>query len=262
MSLPAPIATSMECEMARLPNRAQTSGADRMSPILVVDDDPKIVALVRAYLERDGFRVVEALDGNSALAAIEAHHPRLLVLDLMLPDIDGIAVTRHLKQEWDVPILMMSARGTVADRVYGINEGVDDYLPKPFSPAELVARVRAILRRAEAALPDRAGQLRFEDIVIDLDRHQVHRGEELIALTSAELRILAVLVRAQGRVLSREVLMDALYGPSEVGVLDRTVDVYVRRLRAKLGDDADVPCYVATVRGAGYRAVIAPESRR
>lgn len=253
---------TMESEMARLPNQLQTFGVERMSPILVVDDDPKIVALVRAYLERDGFRVVEARDGTTALAAIETHRPRLVVLDLMLPDIDGIAVTRHLKEEWDAPVLMMSARGTVADRVYGINEGVDDYLPKPFSPAELVARVRAILRRTEATGPGLAGQLRFQDIVIDVDRHQVHRGQEMIPLTAAELGILAALVRAQGRVLSREMLMDVLYGPSDAGVLDRTVDVYVRRLRAKLGDHADLPCYVATVRGAGYRAVMAPGGAR
>ncbi len=230
----------------------------KMAPILVVDDDAKIVQLVRAYLEREGFPVVTASDGPSALAAVRESRPRLVVLDVMLPELDGVAVTRAVRETSNVPILMLSARGATADRVYGINEGADDYLPKPFSPAELVVRVKAILRRAETTAATAArGELRQADLVIDLDRHEVRRGSERLALTAAEFRLLVALVEAGGRILSRESLLDALYGEAEGEALDRTVDVYVGRLREKLGDDAEHPRYVATVRGVGYRA--APE---
>src|SRR5258708_8509867 len=165
------------------------------APILVVDDDAKIVTLVRTSLERDGFSVVEARDGLGALEAVEANHPQLVVLDLMLPELDGLGVMRRVRQHSDVPILMLSARGTTADRVTGIGEGADDYLPKPFSPAELVVRVRAILRRRAAApaLP-RPGDrriLRLRDLTIDLDPHEGTRDDAVIPLTSVEFRLLA-----------------------------------------------------------------------
>ncbi len=225
-----------------------------VAPILVVDDDAKIVQLVRAYLEREGFPVITARDGRAALDAIRKEQPRLVVLDLMLPELDGLQVARIVREESNVPILMLSARGSTADRVYGINEGADDYLPKPFSPAELVVRVKAILRRAEqvrsAAL---RGRLAHVDLVIDLDRHEVTRGGEDIGLTLAEFRLLVALVQAEGRILTREALLDALYGDADGDVLDRTVDVYVKRLREKLADDAERPRYIVTVRGVGYR---------
>lgn len=229
------------------------------APVLIVDDDAKIVSLVRTYLEREGYAVVEARDGRAALAAIEAHAPRLVVLDVMLPELDGLGVLRRLRERSDIPVLMLSALGSTDDRVAGIHQGADDYLPKPFSPAELVVRVQAILRRS-ARGGGRAGDrgvLRHRDLVIDLDRHQVTRDGRLLPLTTAEFRLLAALIEADGRVLTRESLLDALYGNNYVEVLDRTVDVHIRRLREKLGDDADVPRYIATVRGAGYRA--APE---
>ena len=230
----------------------------KMAPILVVDDDAKIVRLVRTYLEREGFPVVTASEGRAALAAVRESHPRLVVLDVMLPELDGVAVTRAVRESSNVPILMLSARGTTADRVYGINEGADDYLPKPFSPAELVVRVKAILRRAEARTASEArGELRHADLVVDLDRHEVRRGADLLTLTAAEFRLLVTLIEAGGRVLSREFLLDALYGAAEGEALDRTVDVYVGRLRDKLGDNAEHPRYIATVRGVGYRT--APE---
>ena len=224
------------------------------SPILVVDDDAKIVQLVRTYLEREGFEVTTAADGPAALAAFRDRRPRLVVLDLMLPTIDGLAITRIVRAESDVPILVLSARGATADRVLGINEGADDYVAKPFSPAELVSRVKAILRRTERPrdrVPD--GPVRFRDLVIDVSRHEVRRGEERLDLTHGELTLLLALVRADGRILTRESLLDSLYGGGEGDVLERTVDVYVRRLREKLGDDAERPRYIATVRGAGYR---------
>jgi len=244
---------------------ARPAGVERSDrpegwPILVVDDDAKIVQLVRTYLEREGFPVVTARDGVAALAAIREHRPRLVVLDLMLPELDGVAVMRTVREESNVPILMLSARGSTADRVYGINEGADDYLAKPFSPAELVVRVKAIMRRAEQRRPGPGrGRLRHHDLVIDLDRHEVLRGRDVIVLTAAEFRLLTALVEAGGRILTRDALMNALYGEAEVEVFDRTVDVYVARLRDKLGDDAERPRYVVTVRGAGYRAAIAAD---
>jgi DNA-binding response OmpR family regulator len=228
------------------------------TPILVVDDDPKIVSLVRTYLERDGFTVVTAGDGRAALHAFRKHRPNLVVLDLMLPEMDGLALLRILREDSDIPVLMLSARGSAADRVYGINEGADDYLPKPFSPAELVVRVKSILRRAGPATrhpPRDQGQLVFLDLAIDLDRHEVVRAGRPLPLTAAEFRLLIALVRAEGRVLSRDVLLDALHGAAPGEALDRTIDVHIGRLREKLNDCAERPRYIATVRGVGYRMV-------
>src|SRR6266404_2430847 len=198
-------------------------------PILIVDDDPKIVQLVRAYLEREGYAVVTAADGRAALVAIREHGPRLIVLDLMLPEIDGLTVARRVREDSDTPILMLSARSAVADRIQGITEGADDYLPKPFSPAELVVRVKAVLRRSRP--PSRLGPLRLSDLEIDRERHEVRRDGVALTLTGAELRLLIALVEADGRVLTRESLLDALYGQDANETLDRTVDVYVGRLR-------------------------------
>src|SRR5262245_42210674 len=159
------------------------------APILVVDDDPKIVTLVRAYLERERFRVVTAGDGRAALRAIEEHHPRLVVLDLMLPEVDGLAVIRRTRQIGDVPILVLSARGSTGDRIVGLTEGADDYLPKPFSPAELVARVRTILRRTERDVTDLPPDVRFvtEDLEVDVARHEVRIAGADVPLSSLEL---------------------------------------------------------------------------
>ena len=227
------------------------------APVLVVDDDPKIVTLVRTYLEREGYQVVTAGDGRAALAAVGAAQPRLIVLDLMLPELDGLALMRIVRERSEVPIIILSARGSAADRVYGINEGADDYLVKPFSPAELVVRVKAVLRRTEGApgRPKDRGTVRHADLAIDLDRLEVRRGDRPIALTAAEFRLLTALVQADGRVLTRQVLLDALYGPVQGDALERTIDVHVGRLRDKLGETLDNPRYIATVRGAGYRAV-------
>ncbi|MEO6797080.1 MAG: response regulator transcription factor [Candidatus Dormibacter sp.] len=233
------------------------------APILVVDDDPKIVTLVRTYLEREGFAVVSASDGKAALRLVAESQPRLIVLDLMLPELDGLALMRIVRERSEVPIVMLSARGTPADRVYGIHEGADDYLVKPFSPAELVVRVKAVLRRAERG-QDRlkhGGALRYGDLSIDLDRFEVRRGRQIIVLTAAEFRLLTALIQAEGRVLTRQALLDALYGPVQGDALERTIDVHVGRLRDKLGEDAGQPRYIATVRGAGYRAVNGKEPR-
>jgi len=228
-------------------------------PILVVDDDAKIVRLVRTYLERDGFAVVTAADGPAALDAIERHRPALVVLDLMLPELDGRAVIRAVRRDDEAaatPILIVSARGSTLDRIAGLEDGADDYLPKPFSPAELVLRVKSILRRSAGTTPDAPARppLTLADLIVDLDRYEVTRDGEPIPLTRVEFRLLVTLIEADGRVLNRDQLLDAVYGHDQADVLDRTVDVHIGRLRDKLGDDADAPRYVATVRGIGYRA--------
>jgi len=234
-------------------------------PILVVDDDAKIVRLVRTYLERDGFSVVTAADGPAALEAIERHRPALVILDLMLPEMDGRAVIRAVRRDDEAgatPIIILSARGSTIDRIAGLEDGADDYLPKPFSPAELVLRVKSLLRRAAASVPEAAGgpetstrpALVHADLVVDLDRHEVTRAGRPIPLTRVEFRLLQTILEADGRVLTRDQLLDAVYGQDQADILDRTVDVHIGRLRDKLGDDADQPRYVATVRGVGYRA--------
>ena len=235
---------------------AATGRADRR-PILVVDDDVKIVRLVRTYLERAGYRVVEATDGRSALAAITLEMPILVVLDVMLPEVDGLAVLRAVRRTDRTPVIILSARGLVDDRIAGLTAGADDYLPKPFSPAELVLRVERILERSEPAAVK--GPIHHGDLVVDRDRHEVRVGDQLVGLTSIEFRLLVALLEADGRVLTRDQLLDAVYGQDEAGILDRTVDVHIGRLRDKLGDNAEQPRYVATVRGAGYRAApVAP----
>jgi DNA-binding response OmpR family regulator len=231
-------------------------------PILVVDDDAKIVRLVRTYLERDGFMVVTAADGPAALDAIERHRPALVVLDLMLPELDGRAVIRAVRGDEEAaatPIIILSARGSTIDRIAGLEDGADDYLPKPFSPAELVLRVKSVLRRSAAVsgsddgTPSRPALL-LADLRVDLDRYEVTRDGTALPLTNVEFKLLVALIEAGGRVLTRDQLLDAVWGHDQADVLDRTVDVHVGRLRDRLGDDADRPRYVETVRGIGYRA--------
>ncbi len=232
-------------------------------PILVVDDDPKIVTLVRTYLERERFPVVTATDGRAALRLIEERSPRLVVLDLMIPELDGLAVIRRARELGDVPILILSARGAVGDRILGLSEGADDYLPKPFSPAELVVRVRTILRRVErpGGLPPAEMLLVSGDLELDPARHEATIAGRPVSLSTLELRLLWALLDADGRVLTRDQLLDAIHGAGEGDVLDRSIDQYIKRLREKLGDDAAEPRYVATVRGAGYRAALPVERR-
>jgi len=234
-----------------------TARPDR--PILVVDDDAKIVHLLRTYLEHAGFSVIEAGDGQAALAAIALDRPALVVLDVMLPSVDGLAVLEAVRRTSRVPVIMLSARAATDDRIEGLELGADDYLAKPFSPAELVVRVRRLLdRSAESASTSPAAHrepLRVADLTLDPERHEVLRNGDTVSLTLAEFRLLAALLSADGRVLTRDQLIDALHGGDGL-VLDRTIDVHIRRLRQKLGDDPASPRYVATVRGVGYRSPI------
>src|SRR5207302_3638936 len=183
------------------------SGTDAAPRILVVDDDRRTAMLVRAYLLRDGYQVSTAHDGLEALDAVERERPDLVVLDLMLPEVDGLEVTRRLRAASDVPILMLTARSSVADRVRGLSQGADDYLPKPFAPSEMVARVQSILRRAPS--PRRERVLRFKDVVVDLGRREVRRQDAAVVLSHVEFQLLAALLEADGRVLARDHRLDA-----------------------------------------------------
>lgn len=235
-----------------------TGGDER--PILVVDDDPKIVHLVRTYLQREGHRVTAAHDGRSALASMALDPPALVVLDLMLPEVDGISVLRAIRRRDATPVVVLSARGTARDRVEGLEEGADDYVPKPFSPAELVLRIRRLLRTPDPG-PQTHEPIRHGALVVDRDRRRVTVDGAPVELTRIELELLLALLDADGRVLTRDQLLDAVHGRGEAFVLDRTVDAHIKRLRAKLSDDPDAPRFVATVRGVGYRAVEADEGR-
>jgi DNA-binding response OmpR family regulator len=220
--------------------------------ILIVDDDPKIARLIEAYLTRAGYRTEVAADGRAALRLIRELSPALVVLDLMLPELDGREVARIAREESDVSIIMVTALGGTPERVSGLEGGADDYIPKPFAPSELVARVKSVLRRVRPYPSDQV--LRHRDLVVDPARRAVRTGGRELELTAAEFDILYALVRGRGRVLTRDALMDAvLRTEAEVGIQERSIDVYVRRLRSKLGDDARHPRYVRTVRGVGYR---------
>ena len=215
--------------------------------VLVVDDDPKILELVRVYLQRAGYTVLTAADGEDALRKVEAHRPNLMVLDVMLPNVNGLILARHLRDERDgLPILMMSALGAVSDRITGLVQGADDYLAKPFSPAELVARVNALMRRSSpGALPTET--LHHGDLHIDLEKREVLRAGQLVALSDLEFRLVVTLIRAGGRVVSREHLVESVYGMGGE-VTGRAIDVAIKRIRAKLGDDVKAPRYISTVR--------------
>lgn len=218
----------------------------------MVDDDPKLVALVRLYLEREGFRVLPASDGSQALDLVARHRPELIILDLMLPGVDGLAVCRQIRAVSPVPILMLTAKVDEDDKVVGLRVGADDYVTKPFSPRELVARVQAILRRAAPSLETR---LVRGPLVMDLDRHEVTVDGREVSLTPTEFTLLRTLMEAPGRVFTRDQLVALVYPFGETDVVDRTVDVHIGKLREKLGDDLARPRFIQTVRGVGYRLV-------
>ncbi len=219
--------------------------------ILVVDDEPQLVKVLRGYLEQSGFRVVAAGDGPSAVAQYLHERPDLVLLDLNLPGMDGIDVARRLRASSNVPIIMVTARVEETDRLIGLELGADDYVTKPFSPREVVARVRAVLRRVEgASAPPEI--IRAADIEIDLARHTVRRGGEPVDLTPTEFSLLAALARDPGRVLNRLQLLEAAQGDAFEGY-ERTVDAHIKNLRAKVERDPKKPEYVVTVFGVGYK---------
>jgi two-component system, OmpR family, alkaline phosphatase synthesis response regulator PhoP len=219
--------------------------------ILVIDDEDDLVELVRYNLAREGFHVIAAHDGESGLRLVDQKSPDLVVVDLMLPGIDGLEVCRRLRAEsrtFKLPIVMLTAKSSESDRVVGLEIGADDYITKPFSPSELVARVKALLRRA-AGFEQPSQLIKCGDLTVDLAKHEVSCGNARIDLTATEFRLLQMLAAHPGRVYSRSELIDGVLG-SNVAVLDRTIDVHVMALRKKLGESA---AFIETIRGFGYR---------
>src|SRR6185436_19446707 len=222
-----------------------------MKQILVVDDEPRIAAICRDYLSRAGFKVSVAGNGEDALAMARAKQPDLIVLDLGLPKKDGLEVTRSLRAHSNVPIIMLTARVEETDKLIGLELGADDYLTKPFSPRELVARVRAVFRRTELG-PARGDVVRAGGITLDIPRMQARIGKRAIELTSTEFELLATLMRQPGRVFTRGQLLDAVRG-EQIESFDRAVDAHIKNLRRKLEPDPKEPRYVLTVYGVGYK---------
>ena len=219
--------------------------------ILVVDDEPKIVKQARDYLEKSGYRVVTAGDGTTAMAVARHERPDLIVLDLNLPGLDGLDVCRALRRESDVPIIMLTARVEETDRLIGLELGADDYITKPFSPRELVARVRAVLRRVRGGVRT-PGLIRAGDLEIDVHGHRLTRAGEPIRLTRSEFNLLVTLAQHPGQTFTRAQLLDRLHGVAYDGY-DRSVDAHIKNLRRKLEANPIEPRYVLTVYGVGYK---------
>ncbi|HTH70881.1 MAG TPA: response regulator transcription factor [Candidatus Saccharimonadales bacterium] len=222
-----------------------------MKTILVVDDEPKIVELARDYLEHAGFAVVSAFDGSEALTRARTDAPDLIVLDLGLPKLDGLDVARALRRDSNVPIVILSGRSDETDKLVGLELGADDYVTKPFSPKELVARVRAVLRRIERPAPA-SDIIRASDVTLDMPRMRVRAGERDVELTPTEFQLLAALAREPGRVFTRSQLLDAVHGVAFESY-ERAIDAHVKNIRRKLESDPREPRYLQTVHGVGYR---------
>jgi DNA-binding response OmpR family regulator len=223
--------------------------------ILVVDDEINIRRVIASYLKADGFDVVEASDGDIALAMFDRVAPDLVILDVMMPGTDGIEVLRQLRTKSEVFVIMLTARAEETDRVIGLSVGADDYVTKPFGAKELVARVKAVLRRTRAGIPDLDSDLiELDGLVIDSTRHEAMLDGVPAELTALEFDLLVALASAPGRVFSRAQLLERVWGWDYIGD-ERVVDVHIRNLRKALGEDASAPRFIATVRGVGYKAV-------
>jgi DNA-binding response OmpR family regulator len=219
--------------------------------ILIVEDEKKIAHWVRTYFEQAGFQVIVAYDGPTGLAMARSERPDLMVLDLMLPGMDGLDVCRAIRKEWELPIIMLTARAEEVDRLIGLELGADDYVVKPFSPRELVARAKAVLRRIQGG-PRRANVLIHERLKLDLDRHLCTADDQTVELTPSEYAILEALMTHRGIALTRTRLLDLALGDS-FGGYERTIDVHIRNLRRKLEPDPSNPRYILTVFGVGYK---------
>lgn len=219
--------------------------------ILVVDDEPTLVATVRYNLDREGYQVLTAADGDAALAAARKHRPDLILLDVMLPGMDGLEVCRVLRREMSTPILMLTAKTDEVDKVVGLELGADDYVSKPFGMRELLARVRALLRRSGASTPEEEA-IDAGELSVDLRKREASRGGRPLALKPKEYELLVYLMRNRGRAFTRDQLLNQIWGYDFAGDT-RTVDVHMRRLREKIEEDAATPTRIITVRGVGYR---------
>jgi DNA-binding response OmpR family regulator len=227
-----------------------------MKTVLIVDDEPKIAALARDYLEHTGFRVLTAADGRDALDSVRRERPDLVVLDIGLPHLDGLDVTREIRRDSSLPIVMLTARDDEIDKIVGLELGADDYLTKPFSPRELVARVKAVLRRVDAGSrltgPDIPEVLRAAELTLDLPRMRADLAGRQIELTPTEFQLLATLARQPGRIFTRSQLLDAVHGVAFESY-ERAIDTHIKNIRRKLEPDPRSPRYLLTVYGVGYR---------
>ncbi len=225
--------------------------------ILLVDDEPDLRRMVRRYLQAEGFEIAEASNGADALSRYREGSPDLIVLDVAMPGMDGFAVLQEVRRTSDTPVIMLTARAEEIDRVLGLTIGADDYVTKPFSPRELVARIRAVLRRGHPARLDHDDVIEFAEMTIDLARREIHVDGDAVELTALEFDLLAALASAPGRVFTRAQLLERVWGWDYFGA-ERVVDVHIGNLRKALGDDATEPRFIATVRGVGYKFVAAP----
>ncbi len=223
--------------------------------ILIADDEPDLRKMLTAYLEAEGFETAAAADGLQAVEQVRAVKPDLVVLDIGMPGIDGFEVLRRVRAESDVPVIMLTARSEEVDRVVGLTVGADDYVTKPFSPRELSARIKAVLRRGRRPSDDEV--LRFPGFTIDLGRREVLRDGQPVSLSTLEFDLLAALATAPRRVFTRDQLLQRVWGFDYFGV-DRVVDVHVANIRKALGEDAADPAIIGTVRGVGYRFLLSP----
>lgn len=222
-------------------------------PVLIIEDDRKTASLIRLYLEKEGFQTITADNGRQGLKLAKTHRPIFVVLDLMLPELDGWEVCRRLRRQSNVPILMLTARGDEIDRVSGLTLGADDYVVKPFSPRELVARVKAILRRGHAEIGNDATILKHGSVALDLEKRQLTVEGRPVSLTPHEYALLKAFMSYPGKTYTRDELLDSIYPAGEAMVIDRVVDVHIGKLRHKIEKDPSNPQYILTVRGIGYR---------
>ncbi len=223
-----------------------------MKTILVVDDEPKMVKLARDYLVQAGYNVVTASDGAAAVSASRTAKPDLIVLDLGLPKLDGLDVTRAIRKDSNVPIIMLTARGEESDKLVGLELGADDYMTKPFSPKELVARVRVVLRRVEGAAVSAVEIIRVGDLTLDVPRMRVSVGAQSVEVTSTEFQLLAALAKQPGRIFTRAQLLDAVRGVAFESY-ERAIDAHIKNLRRKIEPNPRDPKYILTVYGVGYK---------
>jgi DNA-binding response OmpR family regulator len=228
---------------------SMTSASPRRTRVLVIDDDERLNALLTRYMDRFGFSVHSAVEPKAGLRMLKSDPPDIVILDVMLPETDGFAVCRKVRETSRVPIIMLTARGEVMDRILGLELGADDYLAKPFEPRELVARMQAVLRRGTPA--DNDERLRIGPLDVNWATRSAHLAGRDLGVTTAEFELLGLLVRNRGRVLSRERILDGTRG-IDWEAFDRSIDVLISRLRQKLGDDPKHPSFIRTVRGAGY----------
>ena len=228
---------------------------DSKKTVLIVEDDHKTSSLVALYLEKEGFKAIIAEDGPAAITILKKLQPDFVILDLMLPKMDGWEVCRHIRRTSDVPIIMLTAREEEVDRISGLTLGADDYVTKPFSPRELMARVKAILRRTRMQRHDSQTVFSAAGLVMDTAKIQVTLHGKPISLTPHEYKLLEALIRSRGKVLSRQQLLQHLYPNDEAIVIDRVVDVHIGKLRQKLNEDPGKPRFILTVRAMGYRFV-------